>query len=111
MKAVTALYSTAYFLKTRLHCILLKNTKVQTEKSQEEEEVEVKKISILFATPIPILNKNTFTNFTYSSFSREYHVYKDVRIPNKNGVAIIWDDCVSKKIAGHFALNWSKVAS
>ena len=109
MKATTALHSTAYFLKTRLHCILLTNTKVQTEKSQEEE-VEVKKINILLATPISILNKNTFTNFTYSLFSREYYVYKDVRIPNKNGVAIIWDDCVSKKIAGHFALNWSKVA-
>ena len=61
-------------------------------------------------------------------FSRGYHVYKDVCIPiigdesltcereehnenDKNVVAIVWDDCVSKKIVGHVPLNWSKVAS
>ena len=37
---------------------------------------------------------------------REEHNEND-----KSAVAIIWDDCVSKKIAGHFPLNWSKVAS
>ena len=69
-----------------------------------------------------------FQVFKYSSFSREYHVYKDVCIPvigndsltcereehnenDKNAVAIVWDDCVSKKIVGHVPLNWSKVAS
>ena len=30
---------------------------------------------------------------------------------DKNAVAIIWDDCVSKKIVGHDPLKWSKVAS
>ena len=49
----------AYFLKRQkaqaLHCILLKNTKVQTEKSQEEE-MAVKEIIIPFATPVPIEN-------------------------------------------------------
>ena len=29
----------------------------------------------------------------------------------KSAVAIMWDDCVSKKIVGHVPLNWSKVAS
>ena len=64
----------------------------------------------------------------YSSFSRGYHVYKDVCIPiigdesltcereehnenDKNVVAIIWGDCVLKKIVGHVLLNWSQVAS
>ena len=51
------------------HCILLKNTKVQTKKSQEEE-MAVKEINIAFATPIPILIETTFTTFKYSSFSR-----------------------------------------
>ena len=73
----------------------------------------VKQINIPFAIPIPILIKNTFSAFKYSSFSRGYHAYKDVWIPfigddsitcereehnenDKNAVAIIWDDCVSK---------------
>ena len=30
---------------------------------------------------------------------------------DKSAVAIIWDDCVSKKIVGHVPLNWSTVAS
>ena len=59
MKETTSLHSIAYFLKTQkaraLHCILLKNTKVQTEKSQEEE-MAVKEIIIPFAIPIPIEN-------------------------------------------------------
>ena len=37
---------------------------------------------------------------------REEHNEND-----KSVVAIIWDDCVSKKIVGHVPLNWSKVAS
>ena len=66
--------------------------------------------------------------FKYSLFSRGYYVYKDVWISitggdsltcereehnenDKSAVAIIWDDCVSKKIVGHVPLNWSKVAS
>ena len=36
---------------------------------------------------------------------REEHNEND-----KNAVAIIWDDCVSKRV-GHVPLNWSKVAS
>ena len=88
----------------------------------------VKEINIAFATPIPILIENTFITFKYLSFSRGYHVYKDVHIPSngydlltcereendendKNVVAIIWDDCVSKKIVGHVPLSWSKVTS
>ena len=38
----------------------------------------VKEIIIAFAIPITILTENTFTKFKYSSFSRGYHVYKDV---------------------------------
>ena len=37
---------------------------------------------------------------------REEHNEND-----KNAVVIIWDDCVSKNLAGHVPLNWSKVAS
>ena len=41
MKETTALHFIAYFLKTQkaqtLYCILLKNTKVETEKSPEDE--------------------------------------------------------------------------
>ena len=29
----------------------------------------------------------------------------------KNAVAIIWDNCVSKKIVGYVLLNWRKLAS
>ena len=84
-------------------------------------------INIYFATPIPVLVENTFITFNYSSFSRGYHVCKDAWIlifrddsptcerehneNNKNVVAILWDDCVSKKILEHVLLNWSKVAS
>ena len=105
----------------------MKNTKVQTEKSQEEE-ITIKETNIAFATLIPILIENTFTTFEYPSFSRGYQVYKVVWISiigddaltcereehnenDKNTVVIIWDDCVSKKILGHVPLNWSKLAS
>ena len=30
---------------------------------------------------------------------------------DKSAVAIIWDDCVSKKMVGDVPLSWSKVAS
>ena len=49
----------------------------------------VKEIGIAFATPIPILIENTFTTFKYSSFSRGYHVYKDMWI------SIIGDDALT----------------
>ena len=88
----------------------------------------LKEVNISFATPTRVLIENTFTTFKYSSFSRGYHVYKDVWISiigddsltcereehnenDKSAVAIVWDDCVSKKIVGHVLLNWSKVAS
>ena len=88
----------------------------------------LKGVNILFAAAIPALIESTFTTFKYSSFSRGYYVYKDVWISvngdesltcereehnenDKNAFAIIWDDCVSKKIVGHVPLNWSKVAS
>ena len=63
-----------------LHGILLKNSKVQTEKSQKEE-IAVKEINTPFTTPIPILIENTFTTFKYSLFNRGYPVYKDKWIP------------------------------
>ena len=37
---------------------------------------------------------------------REEHNEND-----KSAAAILWDDCVSKKIVGHVLLDWSKVAS
>ena len=37
---------------------------------------------------------------------REEHNEND-----KSAIAIIWDNCVSKKIVVHVPLNWSKVAS
>ena len=43
--------------------------------------MSLKEIDIPFATPIPILIENTFTKFKYSSFSKGYHVHKDVWIP------------------------------
>ena len=45
------------------HCVLLKNAKVQTKKSQEEE-MAVKEINIAFATPIPMLIETTFTTLS-----------------------------------------------
>ena len=51
----------------------------------------LKGINITFATPISILFENTFTTFNYCSFSRGYHVYKDVWI------SIIVDDSLTCK--------------
>ena len=67
MKETTALHSMAYFLKTpEVHALYY---------TLQEKEMAVKKIYIPFATPFPILIKNTFTKFKYSSFSRGYHVH------------------------------------
>ena len=49
---------------------------------------------------IPIIGDDSLTRL------REEYNEND-----KNAVAIAWDNCVSKKIVGHFPLNWSKVAS
>ena len=57
-----------------------------------------------------------------------YHAYKDVSNPlvgddslvcereernvyAENAVAVIFDDCISKKIVGHVPFSWSKLAS
>ena len=59
-----------YFLKTQnaraFHCLLLKNTKVKIEKSQEKE-MAVKEINIAFSTPIPILSENAFSTFNFQN--------------------------------------------
>ena len=99
MKETTALHFIAYFTKTqKTHtCIAYFN----------------KEINIPFATPIPLLIKNTLRTFKYSSYSRGYHVYRYVCIPiigddsltcereehnknDKNAVAITWNDCFKK---------------
>ena len=46
----------------------------------------VKDMNISFATAIPIFIENAFKKLKFSSFSRGYHVYKDLSIP------IIGDD-------------------
>ena len=86
----------------------------------------VKQIDIAFATPIPMFIETTFTTFKYSSFSRGTMFTKTCGFPSlvmtcyldnedniendKNAVAIVWDDCTSKKAVGHIPLKWSKVA-
>ena len=47
---------------------------------------------------IPVIGDDSLT------CEREEHNEND-----KNAVAIVWDDCASKKIVGHVPLNWSKV--
>ena len=66
--------------------------------------------------------------FTYHSYSRGYQAYKDVWRPiasdelfickreetnecDKNGVSIMFDDCISKNVVGHVPFNWSKLAA
>ena len=49
---------------------------------------------------IPIIGDDSLTR------QREEYSEND-----KNAVAVVWDNCVSKKVVGHFPLNWSKVAS
>ena len=86
----------------------------------------LKGINLPFATPVLILIENTFTTFKYSSFSRGYHVYKDVWISiivddsltcereehnEKESRCNYMNDWVLKKIVGHVPLNWNKVSS
>ena len=73
-----------------------------------------------------MLIETTFTTLKYPSFSRGTMFTKMCGFPllvitcyldnednienDKNAVAIIWDDCTSKKAVGHIPLKWSKVA-
>ena len=63
--------------------------------------------SILRLAEVPCLQR--CVNFHYwwwrLTCEREKYIEND-----KNAVAIIWDDCVSKKAVGHIPLKWSKVA-
>ena len=86
-----------------------------------------KMIDISFDIPIPILLDEYFTVFKYSSYSRGYHAYKEIWNPlvgddslicepeesnehDKYAVAIVFDDCLLKKVVGHVPLYWSKLA-
>ena len=86
-----------------------------------------KMIDIPFDIPIPILLDEHFTVFKYSSYSRGYHAYKEIWNPlvgddslicepeesnehDKYAVAIVFDDCLLKKVVGHVPLYWSKLA-
>ena len=44
-------------------------------------------------------------------FTSSIYEWKEHNKYDKNAVAIIWDDCVLKKIVENVPLNWSKVAS
>ena len=63
-----------------------------------------------------------------SSYSREYHAYKDVWLPivgdelliceqeetneyDRNAVSIIFDDSISKKVIGGIPFGWSKLTA
>ena len=86
-----------------------------------------KMIDILFDIPIPILLDEHFTVFKYSSYNRGYHAYKEIWNPvvgddslicepeesnehDKYALAIVFDDCLLKKVVGHVSLYWSKLA-
>ena len=86
-----------------------------------------KMIDIPFDIPIPILLDEHFTVFKYSSYSRGYHAYKEIWNPlvgddslicepeesnehDKYAVAMVFDDCLLKKVVGHVPLYWSKLA-
>ena len=86
-----------------------------------------KMIDAPFDIPIPILLDGHFTVFEYRSYSRGYHAYKEIWNPlvgddslicepeesnerDKYAVAIVFDDCLLKKIVGHVPLYWSKLA-
>ena len=86
-----------------------------------------KMIDIPFDIPVPILLNEHFTVSKYSSYSRGYHAYKEIWNPlvgddslicepeesnehDKYAVAIVFDDCLLKKVAGHVPLYWSKLA-
>ena len=86
-----------------------------------------KMIDIPFDIPIPIPLDEHFTVFKYSSYSRGYHAYKEIWNPlvsddslicepeesnehDKYAVAIVFDDCLLRKVVGHIPLYWSKLA-
>ena len=84
-------------------------------------------IDIPFDIPIPILLDKHFTVFKYSSYSRSYNAYKEISNPlvgddslicepeernehDEYAIAIVFDDCLLKKVVGHVPLYWSKLA-
>ena len=85
-------------------------------------------IDVSFETPIPVLVESSFSIFRCSSYSRGYNVCKDVWCliagdeslicePEEtngydwNAISIMFDDCISKKFAGHVPFDWSKLAA
>ena len=83
-------------------------------------------IDIPFDVPIPILLDEHFTVSKYSSYSGGYQAYKEIWNPlvgddslicepeesnehDKYAVAIVFDDCLLKKVVGHVPLYWSKL--
>ena len=87
----------------------------------------MKMIDIPFDILISIILAEHFTVFKYSSYSRGYHAYKEIWNPlvgddsliceqeqsnehDKYAVAIVFDDCLLKKVVGHVPLYWSKLA-
>ena len=86
-----------------------------------------KMTDISFDIPIPVLLDDHFTVFKYSSYSRGYHVYKEIWNPlvgddsmicepeesnehDKYAFAIVFDDSLLKKVVGQVPLSWSKFA-
>ena len=86
-----------------------------------------KMTDIPFDNQIPILLDDHFIVFKYSSYSRGYHAYKEIWYPlvgddsliyepeesyehDKYAVAIVFNDCLLKKVVGHVLLYWSKLA-
>ena len=84
-------------------------------------------IDIPFDILIPILLGEHFTVFKCSSYSTGYHAYKEIWNPfvgddslicepeesnkhDKYTVAIVFNDCLLKKVVGHVPLYWSKLA-
>ena len=84
-----------------------------------------KKIDILFDIPLLIVRDGSFSVFTYNSFSRGFHVYKDKWQPtvgddslhceeekddkyDKHAVPIIYDSFHSNKVVGHIQFYWSE---
>ena len=90
-----------------------------------------KMIDVPFDIPIPLLLDEHFTVFNCSSYSRGYHAYKgaitliwnpllgddsliceleESNEHDKYAVAIVFDDCLLKKVVGHVPLYWNKLA-
>ena len=86
-----------------------------------------KMVDIPFDIPIPILLDEHFTVFKYSSYSRGYRTYKEIWNPlmgddlliceaeesnehDKYAAAIVFGDCLLKKVVEHVSLYWSKLA-